>query len=225
EQFALRFRNKAGQLVEKQCPTVGALHVPHTRLHGTRECASPMPEEQALNHVAWERTAVDVDHRPRPPAALVDVLREQLLPGASRAHEEDRQPRPSVPFRKHQRSADGRRHPDDHFPTPCGILGAVTLSASASVLRIRGVRNRYSSVSVLRRSALPNSPPMMGIPERIGMPDCVRSRCWSRRPPRTIVWPSLTSTCVTASRVEITGASNWTSLVAAFTSCCTISET
>ena len=72
----------------------------------------------------------------------MDVLSKELLAGARRADEEDRQTRPGVSFRQHERSADGGGDPDDHRPTPFGIRGAVTLSASASVLRIRGVRNR-----------------------------------------------------------------------------------
>src|SRR5712691_4444714 len=63
-----------------------------------------------------------------------------------------------------------------HCLSPFGNLGAVTLSASVSVLMIRGVKNRYSSVSVVWRSLLPNSPPIRGSPDRIGMPPEFTSR-------------------------------------------------
>src|SRR6266516_810425 len=167
-----------------------------------------MTKQETLDHVARQGAGIDVDKRAGSTASLVDVLSKQLLARSCRAYEQNRKTSPRVSLREHERPADGRRDSDDHRPTPFGILGAVTLSASASVLRIRGVRNKYSSVSVLRRSALPNNPPMSGNAKRIGIPDWVRSRCWSRRPPSTIVWPSLTSTCVSASRVEITGPSN-----------------
>src|SRR6266568_416960 len=64
-----------------------------------------------------------------------------------------------------------------HLSSPFGNRGAVTLSASASVLRMRGVRKRYSSVRLVLRSARPNKPPINGIPERIGTPPCDTSFC------------------------------------------------
>ncbi|MND07936.1 hypothetical protein D3C83_302460 [compost metagenome] len=48
------------------------------------------------------------------------------------------------------------------------------------------------------------------------MPDVVVLCVLSARPPMTVVWPSRMNTCVVASRLLMTGASNWISFVALF---------
>src|SRR6266513_678332 len=120
-----------------------------------------MPKEQTLDHVAWQGAAIDVDQRAGTAASLVDVLGKELLSRARGPHDQNGKPGPGVSLREHERAPNAGRAADDHGPIPFGNRGAVMLSASASVLRIRGVKNRYSSVSDVLRSALPNSPPRM----------------------------------------------------------------
>src|SRR5207245_2608328 len=176
-------------------------------------------EQEAFDHISRQRATVHVNKGSRATTALMDVLSQELLARAGCSHDQDGEPGTRIPLRQSDRSADRRRHPDDHGPTSLGNRGDVTLSASASVLRIVGVRNRYSSVSDVLRSVLPNRPPRSGMCDSTGMPDWFAFCCRSRRPPNTIVCPSFTSTWVAASRVEMTGASNKTSVVAALTSC------
>lgn len=77
--------------------------------------------------------------------------------------------------------------------------------------------NRKSSVSVVRLEVRPKRPPIRGILDKIGTPDCETSRCLSVKPPITTVCPSFTSSRVCSDRVEITGASKAVSFVAEFT--------
>src|SRR5437773_11354862 len=140
-----------------------------------------MTKQQTLDHVARQGAAIDVDQRTGTAAALVDVFGKELLSRARGPHDQNGEPGPGVSLREHERAPNAGRAADDHGPIPFGSRGAVTLSASASVLMIRGVKNRYSSVSVFRRSELPNSPPMIGMPRseerRVGK----EWRCrWSR---------------------------------------------
>src|SRR4029077_19424843 len=111
-----------------------------------------------------------VHQRSGPAAPFVDVLGEQLLACSRRADQEDWKRRSGVALRQHERPPDGRGDADDHRSTPFGNRGAVTLSASASVLRMRGVRNKYSSVALLVRLALPNRPPRIGRCDSTGIP-------------------------------------------------------
>ncbi len=72
----------------------------------------------------------------------MDVLGEQLLAGTGGSDDEDWEARPSVPLGQRRGTTEGRGYSNDHRSSPFGNRGAVTLSASASVLRIRGVRNK-----------------------------------------------------------------------------------
>ena len=160
---------------------MGSGDVPLGGLDGTGERASPMSEQEALDHLVWQGTAVHVHQLAHARAALMNVPGKQLLPRASGTNQEDRQARGGETLDQLRRTFDRRRFADDRREQPghCKPLrfsrGAVTLSASASVVRMRGVRNKYNSVLLTFRSALPNSPPRMGIPDRIGTPPWVTS--------------------------------------------------
>src|SRR6266576_3494804 len=106
----------------------------------------------------------------------MNFLCEEFLTRPPRTDKEHRKRRRGEALDQLLGAEDCLRAADDHGRSPLGSLGAVTLSASASVLMIRGVRKRYNSVSVVCRSALPNNPPIRGIPERIGMPPEFTSR-------------------------------------------------
>src|SRR5256885_3697926 len=163
QQLPLRVGSETSELVEEERPAVGTLDMSDHGIDRTGERATSMAEEQAFDHLARQCTAIDVHQRPRATAAIVDVLGKELFPRPRSPDEEDRQVRACIALRHDDRMTDRGRDPNDHRSVPFGSLGPVTLSASASVLRIRGVRNRYSSVSVVLRSALPKSPPTTGM--------------------------------------------------------------
>ena len=133
------------------------------------ERAAPVTKQQALHHVARQGAEIDIDDGARTIAAFVDVLGEELLPPC-RWPRPDWGAGPRVALGQHERASHGGRAADNHGPIPFGSRGAVTLSPSASVFKMRSVRNRYSSVCELLRSALPNRPPMIGRCEMIGIP-------------------------------------------------------
>src|SRR5439155_7472303 len=99
--------------------------------------------------VGWQRAAIDIDEFPGPAARMMDMPSEQLFPGPRRADQQDGQPRWCKaldelrrPLNRGRYANDWRQRPTSHCCPLRGSRGAVTLSASASVLRIRGVRKR-----------------------------------------------------------------------------------
>src|ERR1041385_4399491 len=121
-----------------------------------------MTEQKRIRDFLREGTAVDVDQRTRTRTALVYMSGEELFAGSRCAYQKDRQGRRRESLHQLGRTPDRQRATDDRrysATTHCSTLrcnrGIVTLSASASVLRIRGVRNRYSSVRLNFRSAWP----------------------------------------------------------------------
>src|SRR6266513_3218474 len=169
-------------LVKKQRAAIGALHVSRDGLHRSGKRPAAMSEQETFGDLRRQSSTVDIDQRAPPAAAVVNVLSKQLLPRARRSNEQNGQRRRSKPLRKCDRALYRLRDAHDLYrrraghcwPLRCS-LGSVTLSASASVLRMRGVRNRYSSVRFVLRSTLPNRPPMSGMPDRIGTPPRVTS--------------------------------------------------
>src|SRR5690606_33905554 len=77
-------------LVEEDRPAFGALEEAHLALQGSRECASLVAEELALEELLGERRAVDTEEGlVRPRRELVDALGEDLLARARLAEHED----------------------------------------------------------------------------------------------------------------------------------------
>src|SRR5260370_36204097 len=102
EQFALSVEGETGQFVKEERAAISTLQMADDGVDGSRERAAPVPEQQALHHVAWEGAAVHVHQETGPPAALVDVLGKELLARTRRTHEEDREACPRIPL--------GQRH-------------------------------------------------------------------------------------------------------------------
>ena len=75
------------------------------------DCAGERPtsmaEQQALDHLARQRTTVHVYQQSRPPAPLVNMFGEQLLACPRRADQQDWERRPGVALCKHERPPDG----------------------------------------------------------------------------------------------------------------------
>src|SRR5216110_994061 len=160
--------------VKKQRAAVRTLQMPGHGLYCSRKRTPPMTEEETLGDFLRQGAAVDIDERAPSAAAVVNVPSKQLFPRPRRPNEQNGQRRWSKPLRESDRTLHRIRDAHDLYRRRGGhcwplrwSLGSVTLSASASVLRIRGVRNRYSSVRVALRSACPNRPPIKGIPDRI----------------------------------------------------------
>src|SRR5258708_5510220 len=146
------------------------------RLARARKDPPAEPEQETIDDVSRQCRTIHVHEFADAPALAVDLFGEQFLARAPCPDKKHGQRCRGEPLHQPLSPPDRVRPPADHRRSPFGSGGVVTLSASASVLMIRGVRNKSSSVSVVWRSLLPNSPPMRGIPERIGMPPELTSR-------------------------------------------------
>src|SRR2546421_11969185 len=135
------------------------LYQPSLWSTGARERLTIVPEQLGLEELLGDGGAVHVDQLAAPTAPVVDVLRHQLLPAAGGSDDENRNARRRELLRQLDDASQRGRGTDDrregasltlrdqlegpvHWPSPLGNRGAVTLSASASVLMIRGVRNK-----------------------------------------------------------------------------------
>ena len=107
QDLCLGVRSEAFELVQEEGPPVGAFHVANLGIDCAGERPTSMAEQQALDHLARQRTTVHVHQRSRPPAPLVNMLGEQLLACPRRADQQDWERRPGVALRKHERPPDG----------------------------------------------------------------------------------------------------------------------
>jgi hypothetical protein len=60
EQLALSVEGETCQFVQEERSAIRTLEVTDGGVYGSRKRAAPVPEQQALHHVAWEGAAVDV---------------------------------------------------------------------------------------------------------------------------------------------------------------------
>ena len=114
QQLSLGFEGQTLQLVQKQRPPIRELDIPDRGFHRPRERAALVTEQQALDHVARQGATVHVHERAPAPTQPMDVLREQLLAGASRANEEHWQARRRIALCKSEGALDRGRAADDH---------------------------------------------------------------------------------------------------------------
>ncbi len=150
EELRLQVEGQLAELVEEQRPSVRGLEEPGPAAHRPGEGPAHVPEELAREHLPGEPRAVHRDQRPRAPAAGVQRLGDELLPGARLPRDEDREPLP-----RHQ--ADGTTHPGDGVAVPDELRRGV-----AVVLRLV----RRPRVHEQRRAEADDVPRLQGLDAR-----------------------------------------------------------
>src|SRR6266699_2008503 len=92
QDLRLRLERHVADLVEEERAAVSDLELPLARRDRPREGALLVAEELALDQLARERSAVHLDERLRAPRpVVVERVGDQLLAGAARAADEDRE--------------------------------------------------------------------------------------------------------------------------------------
>src|SRR5258708_15788533 len=134
------------------------------RLERARKDPPAEPEQETIDDVSRQCRTIHVHEFADAPALAVDLFGEQFLARAPCPDKKHGQRCRGEPLHQLLSPPDRVRPPDDHCRSPFGSRGVVTLSASASVLMIRGVRTKYSSVSAVWRSLSPQRPPMSAVP-------------------------------------------------------------
>ena len=87
----LELEGHLADLVQKQCPAVGALERPHVTGNGAGEGAALVPEQLALRQVGGHGATVEHDERARRPRARrVQGMRQHILARAGLAEERHR---------------------------------------------------------------------------------------------------------------------------------------
>ena len=123
QQLRLRRQRQIGDLVEKQCASIGVFELaPTTSNAGGRSLLDP--EQLRLEQRLDDRRAIDRDERAAPtPAQLVHLARDELLAGSALAFDQDREvsggdtldTRPQI---LHDRRGSNERRNGDHRPDP-----------------------------------------------------------------------------------------------------------
>ena len=91
EQLGLEVEREVADLVEEDRALLGEPEASGAIAHRPGERAADVAEELALEHLARDGAAVDLDERaPRAPAPFVDLPREELLPGPRLAQDQHR---------------------------------------------------------------------------------------------------------------------------------------
>src|SRR5258708_13075359 len=134
------------------------------RLARARKDPPAEPEQETLADVSRQCGQIHDNEFADAPALAVDLFGEQFLARAPCPDKKHGQRCRGEPLHQLLSPPDRVRPPDDHCRSPFGSRGVVTLSASASVLMIRGVRNNNRSVSVVWRALLPHNPPARAPP-------------------------------------------------------------
>src|SRR5262249_8993759 len=93
-QLRLQVGRDLADLVEEQRSTIGKLEASHAVLRRSREGALDVAEELALEQLAGDGRAIDLDQASAAAAtSVVDGLGHRLLSGAALAHDQDRRVR------------------------------------------------------------------------------------------------------------------------------------
>ncbi len=157
QQLELAVGGEAQQLVKKESAAMRLLHQSRVRFRRPGKRSAAVAEQQAFDHLARQGAAVDINELPPAATEAVDMLSEQLFPGTAGADQQDGKPRGRVALDHRKRPLHRPGRADDggdvrpgplqpqglgHCFSPFGSRGTVTLSASASVFKIRGVKNR-----------------------------------------------------------------------------------